>query len=163
MLKDDVTDSQKEVLEKKIDEFENIRNRTEYSKEDYAAQIGATSTDLHDAYVISFDSHDYIGDYVDELSALDGVFSAEQETAKSNVQLYQLKSFGKYTFTDSDEATEEELETGKYKIKKGVITFTPKDSKGSTKLLYTKNDLLCIDADCTKIFAKSDSKCGSDN
>ncbi|MBR6949132.1 MAG: hypothetical protein IKH54_02995 [Bacilli bacterium] len=161
LYNDDITDEQKKKIEATIDDFENIRNRTEYTKDDYAAQIGGDVSDLHNAYVVTFSSHDFIGDYVATLKKLDGVYNTEQEIAKTNISLYNLQSFGKYTFSDSDEAKEEDLETGKYKIKKGVITFKPKDSDKTTKLLYVKNGLLCGDADCTKIFAKSDSKCGS--
>ncbi len=163
LFKDDATVEQKQNVEKVVDDFENIKNRVEYTKDDYLEQIGGDASDLHDAYVITFSSHDYIGDYVKQLEKLDGVLSTQQEIAKTNISLYNLKSWGKYTYTDSDEAEENELENGKYKIKKGVITFTPSDSDKSTKLLYTKNGLLCGDADCTKIFAKSNDKCGTDN
>ncbi len=162
LYKDNITDAQKKKIEDTIDDFENIRNRTEYTKEDYAEQIGGDAEDLHSAYVVTFNSHDYIGDYIEELKKLDGVLSTQQETAKTNISLYNLKSFGKYEYSDSDESTDKDLETGKYKIKKGVITFKPKDSSKATRLLYTKNGLLCGDADCTKIYAKSNNKCGSE-
>ena len=162
LYKDNITDTQKKKIEDTIDDFENIRNRTEYTKEDYAEQIGGDVEDLHSAYVVTFNSHDYIGDYIEELKKLDGVLSTQQETAKTNISLYNLKSFGKYEYSDSDESTGKDLETGKYKIKKGVITFKPKDSSKATRLLYTKNGLLCGDADCTKIYAKSNNKCGSE-
>ena len=162
LYKDNITDAQKKKIEETIDDFENIRNRTEYTKEDYAEQIGGDVEDLHSAYVVTFNSHDYIGDYIEELKKLDGVLSTQQEIAKTNISLYNLKSFGKYEYSDSDESTDKDLETGKYKIKKGVITFKPKDSSKATRLLYTKNGLLCGDADCTKIYAKSNNKCGSE-
>ena len=162
LYKDDITDAQKKKIEDTIDDFENIRNRSEYTKDDYAQQIGGDVNDLHSAYVVTFSSHDYIGDYIEQLKKLDGVLSTQQEIAKTNISLYNLGSFGKYTYSDSDEANNDDLETGKYKIKKGVITFKPSDSSKATKLLYTKNGLLCGDADCNQIYAKSDDKCGSD-
>ena len=55
-----------------------------------------------------------------------------------------------------------DLETGKYKIKKGVITFTPDSKDGQDKMLYIKDDHLCEDPDCTKIFAASNESCGTD-
>ena len=96
---------------------------------------------------------------VDELAELDGVFVALQSNAKTNISLYNIKKNGQYTFTDSDEALESDLVKGKYKIKTGVITFTPDMKDAKTKLLYIKDGHLCGDVECTQIYAKSDSTC----
>ena len=150
----------REKIEAKIDEFENVRSSNYYSREDYAESIGnINENDIFDAYVVFFDSNDHIGTYIEELSAMKGIESVEQGSAKNDLSIYNLKSFGKYTYTNSDEATESELETGKYKIKKGVITFTPDDKDGQTKILYTKDGQLCGDASCTKIYARSNATC----
>jgi len=161
-LKDDSTSENRSKIEALIETFDNVSSSDYYTKDDYAKDLGEESAedlDIHETYVILFSSMDNIGTYVDELSKMDGVYSAEQNYAKTNISLYNLKKFGKYTYTDSDEATESELEEGTYKIKNGVITFKPKDSDNSTKFLYIKNDVLCGDADCNEIYAKSDSTC----
>lgn len=155
-------ESDRKKIEEKIEKFDNVSSSNFYSRDDYANELGGNVEDLdiYDTYVILFSSMDSIGTYVDELSEMSGVKSAEQSNAKTNMSLYNIKSFGKYTFTDSDEATESDLETGKYKTKKGVITFTP-DKDGKTKLLYIKDGLLCGDAECNQIFAKSTETCSS--
>jgi len=161
ILSDNVSDTEKSAIETEASEYTNLRSITFYSKEDYATEIGgnAEELDVHPAYVLSFSSNDSIGDYIESLSSFSGVSSVTQESAKTNMTIYYLGKKSKYTYTDSDEASEEDLESGTYKIKDGVITFTPSDSKETTKLLYIKNNLLCKDADCTKIYAKTNSKC----
>jgi hypothetical protein len=104
---------------------------------------------------------DSIGTYIEELKQMSGVETAEQNYAKSNMSLFNIKPWGKYTYTDSDEATTADLEHGKYKKKKGVITFTPKTENGKVKLLYIKDEYLCGDAACTQIYARSNSTCTS--
>lgn len=160
LLEHDNTAKDREAIEAKIASFENVASSNYYSREDYAEEIGENTDnlDIYATYFIVFSSMDSIGTYVKELQELSGVKSAEQNSAKSNMSLYNIKSWGKYTYTNSDEATEKDLETGKYKIKRGVISFTPKGD-GETKLLYTKNGLICGDAECNKIYAKSTSTC----
>jgi len=163
LLNRDNTEDNRKKIENKIESFENVESSNYYSREDYAAELGedVDNLDINDTFVILFSSIDSIGTYIDELKALDGVASAEQSNAKTNISLYNLMSWGKYTFTDSDEANESDLETGKYKIKKGVITFIPDKEEKKTRLLYTKDGLLCGDADCTEIFARSNKTCSS--
>ncbi|HAB67258.1 MAG TPA: hypothetical protein DCE23_07815 [Firmicutes bacterium] len=162
LLEDNIKSSERTKIEEKIETFDNVASSNYYSKEDYNIEIGDASSDLdiYASYFILLNSMDSVGTYVEELKQLPGVKSANQTNAKTNVSLYNIKSWGKYTYTDSDESTENDLETGKFKIKKGVITFTP-DKEGQTKLLYIKDGLLCGDADCNKIFAKSTSTCTS--
>ena len=47
---------------------------------------------------------------------------------------------------------EEDLIEGKYKEKKGVITFKPNNKKEETKVLYIKDGHLCADAACKKVY-----------
>lgn len=161
ILNDTISDTEKNAIEATASEFTNLKTITFYSKEDYAQEIGGDAEELevHPAYVLSFSTNDSIGDYIESLGNLSGVSEVTQESAKSNMTIYYLGKKNKYTYTDSDEATDSDLESGKYKIKDGVITFTPSDSSATTKLLYVKNNLLCKDADCTKIYAKTNSKC----
>lgn len=165
LLNRENTSENRKLIEEKINNFENLESYNYYSRDDYAAELGENveNLDIYDTYVISFNSMDHIGTYREELEKMENVRSAEQSNAKTNISLYNIKSWGEYTFTDSDEATENELEAGKYKLKNGVITFTPKDSKSKTKLLYTKDGLLCGDADCTKIYARSNATCSSNS
>lgn len=162
LLKEGHTEKQIEELLEKVEEFDNVLNVNYNPKDVIEAQLG-TETDILDAYQISFSSLDSIGTYIEELKEFDVVVDATQEIAKINMSLYNLQAWGKYTFTDSDEAEEEDIETGKYQIKNGVIVFTPKDKKNETKMLYIKNDHLCFDSDCTKVFATSNETCGTDN
>lgn len=156
-------EADREKIEAKIETFDNVESSSYYAREDYAEAIGdIDNSDIYDAYVIFFDSMDSIGTYIEELSTMSGVINVEQGSAKTDLSIYNLKSFGKYTYTNSDEATEEELETGKYKIKNGVITFTPDGKDSQTKMLYTKDGQLCQDAACTKIYARSSSTCSSE-
>ena len=159
----DHKDKDRERVEAKIADFENVQSSNYYAREDYAESIGdINENDIYDAYVISFDSMDNIGTYIEELSEMSGIEKVEQGSAKNDISIYNLKSFIKYTYTNSDEATENELETGKYKIKKGIITFTPDNEDGETKILYTKDGQLCGDAACNKIYARSNATCSSE-
>ena len=90
-----------------------------------------------------------------------GVKEAKQVNAKQNVTLYNINKNGTYTFQNSDEAKEDDIIKGKYKVKKGVIIFTPSGKDSEDILLYTKDDHLCEDADCTKIYFKSDESCNA--
>lgn len=164
LLKEKYKDSDKEKIEAKIETFENVESMAFYTKEDYAAQLGENpdNLDIYDTYVIHFDSVDSIGTYIEELETLRGVASAEQSNAKTNISIYNIKSWGKYTYTNSDEATDADLETGKYKMKKGVITFTPEDDEAEEKLLYTKDGHLCGNADCSIIYARSNKTCSAE-
>jgi len=159
MLKNDVTEAQSQAIKDKLTEYGDATNFVYYSKEDYAKLIGenAESLDIYATYVVSYPTNNYIGTLVTELNAMDGVEEALQTSARNNLLLYNLKKDGSYTFTDSDEKNEDDYVKGKYKLKNGVITFTDKDKK--TTLLYIKDGHLCVDADCTKIFAKSDENC----
>ena len=160
-LEDNHTDEQVTAISEKAASYDNVSSTNYITREDYAKEQGISIDDLdiHDTYVIYFTSMDSIGTYIDELEEMNGVLSAEQNYAKANIALFNLKSWGKYTFTDSDEAREEDIETGTYKIKNGVITFTPKKSKTSTRMLYIKDNHLCGDADCNDIYAESTETC----
>ncbi len=162
LLNHNQTEKDRQAIEKKINEFDNVSSSNYYSRDDYASGLGSGELDIYDTYVISFSSMDYIGDYVNELSKMNGVMSAEQSFAKSNISLYHIKSWGKYSFTNSDEANEEDLETGKYKIKNGVITFTPEKNGEKSRILYTKDGLLCADTECNTIFGRSNNTCSTD-
>lgn len=157
-----VTDDQRKNIEEKINTFENITSLNHYTKDDYMEELGNQDGDLdiHENFVVLFDSIDSIGTYIEELEKMDGVYQAVQSNAKTNISLYNIKKGGKYTFTNSDEAEENDLINGKYKIKTGVITFTP-DNNSETKLLYIKDNHLCGDVNCTQIYAQSDSTCSS--
>lgn len=160
LLKDNITENEKNTVLEKINNFTNLDTISFYNEENYKEIIGTTEGNLYDAYVISFTSHDSIGTYVDELNELDGVAEATQNSAKSNIELYHIDKNKKYSFTDSDEAEADDLISGKYNIKNGVITFKPDDSSNTT-MLYIKDEHLCGDVECTKIFAKSNEKCSS--
>ncbi len=164
LLEKNNTEKDRAAIEKKIESFDNVEASNYYSRDDYAEELGGDveNMDIYDTYVVSFASMDSVGTYVEELSKMNGVLSSEQSNAKTNIALYNLKKGGKYTFTNSDEALEEDLETGKYKIKKGVITFTPEKNGNGVKILYTKDGLLCADTECEKIFARSNSTCSAE-
>lgn len=161
LLEKNHTKADRQALESKFETFENVASVSYNSREDYANELGEdpNSIDIYDTYVIVLDSMDSIGTYIEEIEIMSGVNKAEQSYAKANFSLYNIKRFGKYTYTNSDEATEADLEEGKYKKKNGVITFTPKNKDGKTKLLYIKDNYLCGDADCSEIYAKSNSTC----
>lgn len=161
LLKEKHKEEDKTKIENKIDTFEHVTSVEFISREDYASDMGLDPEDIeiYDTYRISLDTMDSIGTYIEELEKLNGVLKAEQNYAKSDMSLFNIKSWGKYTFTDSDEATTEDLEYGKYKMKKGVLTFTPEGEKGQVKLLYTKDGYLCGDASCTQIYSRSNSTC----
>ena len=115
--------------------------------------------DIHDAIVATFSTMNSIGTYLEELKKFDGVLSAEQSYAKNDINLYNLKKDGKYTYADSDEALKKDIIEGKYKEKDGVLTFIPNSKKEKQKLLYFRDGILCEDAGCTKLFFKSDKSC----
>lgn len=163
LLKRNHTEEDKNNIVKKIETFDSVTSYEFISREEYASDLGEdpNEIDIYDTYRISLDTMDSIGTYIEELNKMSGVETAEQNYAKSNMSLFNIKPWGKYTYTDSDEATTADLEHGKYKTKKGVITFTPKDKTKKVKLLYTKDDYLCGDAACTQIYARSNSTCTS--
>lgn len=161
LLKDGYTSKQKKAIEDKINKFDDLESATFFSKDEYAASIGADSSnmDLYDAIIVTLSSVDTIGTYRDELKKMAGVHDATQMRAKSNVKLYNIEPKRKYTFKDSDEALEEDIIRGTYKEKKGVLTFTPEDKSKQQTMLYYKNGLLCEDSACTVIFFKSTDSC----
>lgn len=161
LLNRDIDANKKDKIEEKINSFDNLETVNYYSREDYATTIGGNAQDLdiYDTFVVLFHSMDSIGTYIKELEAMSGVKSATQSNAKSNMALYNLKKNKTYTFTDSDEATEQDLVKGKYKIKKGAIVFTPEDKEKDASILYIKNGYLCGDAECNVIFFESDGTC----
>ena len=159
LLNDDISEDNKKAIENKVADYVNLTATNYYSKEDYLEAIGAEG-EIYAAYVLSFSSHDSIGTYVEELKKMNGVKDASQSNAKSNMSLYELKSNGTYTFKDSDEATSNDIITGKYKISKGIIKFTP-DKGDKIRILYTKNDRLCEDTDCNTIYSSGTANCSS--
>lgn len=164
LFEDGYKEADKQAVEAKVASFDNVESSTFYTKEDYANQMGLdpNQMEIYETYIVTFDSMDAVGTYVEQLGKMSGVLKAEQSYAKNNIALYNLQSFGKYTFTNSDEALEKDLETGKYKEKKGVIIFTPDDKKKEQKMLYPKSNYLCGDAACNKIYAKSNETCSTD-
>lgn len=165
LLNENNTESQRTNIEKIADTYDNLESLNYYSKEDYATELGedVNNIDIYDTYVLTFNTMDSIGTYIEELNKVDGVKNATQSYAKTNMALYNIQKNGKYEFTNSDEANEDDIIKGKYKIKNGVITFTPSTKDATTTLLYIKDGHLCEDADCNKIFAESDEKCSSLN
>lgn len=165
LLEDDNTEAQRAKIEEHIEQLDNVDSSNYYSKEDYAEELGedVDNMDIHPNYFITFSSMDNITDYVEALNKLDGVLEARQSNAKSNISLYNLKGWGKYTFTNSDEAEEKDIEKGSYSIRKGVITFRPNGKDSQEKLLYIKDGYLCGDAACSEIFAHSNETCSGTN
>lgn len=164
LLKRNHTENDKKKIVEKIETFDNVTSYEFISREDYANDLGEdpNEIDIYDTYRISLATMDSIGTYIEELGKMSGVETAEQNYAKSDMSLFNIKPWGKYTYTDSDEATTADLEHGKYKSKKGVITFTPENKDGKVKLLYIKDNYLCGDAACTQIYARSNSTCTSE-
>ena len=161
LLERDHTTAQKDKVSQTINKFEDIDSLNYYTREDYANEIGgnANDMDIYDTYVVTFSSNNNIGTYIDELAKLKGVKEAKQSNAKTDISLYHIISSKRYTYTNSDEAKEEDLVTGKYKDKDGVLTFVPNNTKLQTKMLYVKDGLICEDAQCKNIYFKSDDKC----
>lgn len=161
LLKDDYTQKQKTTIEDKIKSYSDIEAISTFSKEEYANQIGedANEMDIHDAIVATFSSMNAIGTYIEEIKKMDGVLGTEQSYAKNNINLYNLKKHGKYTYADSDEALKEDIINGKYKEKNGVLTFKPEGKNKKEILLYYRDGILCEDAACSKLFFRSDKNC----
>ena len=163
LLKNDNTEQDRNNLEKTFNGYLNLSSFNYYSREDYMAELGedGEDIDIYATYVVQFNSMDSIGTYIEDLNKMSGVYEAKQSNAKSNIALYNIKKGHKYEFTNSDEATESDTIKGKYKIKNGVITFTPDDKEHKTTMLYIKNNHLCEDAECNRIFAASDQNCSA--
>lgn len=161
LLNDDITEEQRNNIEETAKNYENISGTNYYSKEDYKEIAIAGDSDIFASFVFTFNSFDSIGTYVEEFNKMPGVKKATQSNAKNNMSLYELKSNGKYTYTNSDEALKKDIETGKYKIEKGIIRFIPDKKSKETHLLYTKNERLCEDTDCNKIYSEGKDNCSS--
>ena len=161
LLNKEHTESQKNKISQVINKFEDIDSLNFYTRQDYANEIGGNveDMDIYDTYVVTFSSNNNIGSYIDEVSKLKGVKEAKQSNAKTDISLYQIKFGKKYTYTSSDEAKEEDIITGRYKEKDGVLTFIPDNTKLKTTMLYLKDGLICEDAQCKNIYFKSDDKC----
>lgn len=160
LLNRDHTLKDRQSLEKKVEEFENITGVEYISREEYAKQLNQdlNTLDIYDTYRISLSSMDAVTTYMDELKKFKFVHQVDQNYAKANFQSYKLKSWGKYSYRDSDEASPNDYEYGKYKIKKGIIKFTPKN-KGKERFLYIKDKHLCSDTSCTEIFIHDAKAC----
>lgn len=157
LLEDDMSEAQNEELIKTITSYDNLQAYTYYDK----TVFDESGEDIYNSYFVSFNSTDGVTTYIEQLVKLPGVLDVTQNSAKTDFELYHLDKKNKYTFSNSDEALEEDIIKGKYKIKKGVITFTPNDSD-NTSMLYIKDDHLCGDSQCTVIYAKSNETCSSD-
>ena len=157
LLDDNITTQENDELIKTITSYDNLLSYTYYDKSIFDEDV----IDIYNSYFVSFDSTDGVTTYIEQLSKMPGVLDATQNSAKTDFEFYHLDKHNKYTFADSDEALEEDIINGKYKIKKGVITFTPNGSD-ETHMLYIKDDHLCGDAQCTVIFAKSNEKCSTE-
>ena len=94
-LEDDHTDAQVSAIEQKAADYDNVSSTNYITREDYAKEQGISIDDLdiHDTYVIYFTSMDSIGTYIEELEAMKGVLSAEQNYAKAKISLYNLTIF----------------------------------------------------------------------
>ena len=161
LLNNDITEEQKNNIEETAKNYENISGTNYYSKEDYKEVANIKDDDIYASFVFTFNSFDSITTYVEEFNKMPGVKKATQSNAKNNMSLYELKSNGKYTYTNSDEAEKKDIEKGRYKIEKGIIRFTPDNKDLSTHLLYTKNNRLCEDTDCNKIYSEGKDNCSS--
>lgn len=164
LLEHNHTNAQKSDIEKTINNFSNIAEDPKYyTREQYAQDMGEDikDIDIYDTYVISFNSNDSIKEYVEKLNNMAGVKEAKQSYSKTNMSLYYIGKNKKYTYTNSDEASEDEKIKGKYQIKNGVITFSPNKKEDTTDMLYIKDGFLCKDAACNEIFSKTDSTCKS--
>lgn len=161
LFKDGYKETDKKAVEDKVSTYDNVESTTFYTKEDYASQMGLdpNQMDIYETYIVTFNSMEAIGTYVEQLNKMSGVLKAEQSFAKNNIAIYNIQSFNKYTFTNSDESEEKDLETGKVKNKDGVLIFTPDNNSTETKMLYPKGNYLCGDAACKKIYAKSNATC----
>ena len=161
LFKDGYKTSDKQAVEDKVATYDNVESSTFYTKDDYASQMGLdpNQMDIYETYIVTFDSMESIGTYVEQLNKMSGVLKAVQSYAKNNIAIYNIQDFNKYTFTNSDEAEEKDLEKGKVKEKDGVLVFTPSDDSKETKMLYPKGKYLCGDAACKKIYAKSNATC----
>ena len=163
LLEDDYTEAEKAAIAERINNYENVESMNFYTKEDYANQMNQdpNTMDIYETFIVTFNSMDNIGTYVEELGKLNGVLKSEQSYAKNNIALYYIDGWGKYTFTNSDEATDKDLEKGKYKEKNGVLIFKPTANGTKQKMLYPKDNYLCGDAACNKIYAKSNETCST--
>lgn len=163
LMNDNATQNQRNLVESTVNNYQNLESLNYYTKEDYANELGVdpSSIDIYDTFVLIFNSMDSIGTYIEELEQINGVKEAKQSNAKSNISLYNLKAWNKYEYTDSDEPNEKDIIKGKYKMKNGVITFTPDDKKKKVTMLYIKDDHLCADVDCNEIYFASDDKCSA--
>ena len=161
LLNDDITEEQKNNIEETAKNYENISGVNYYSKDDYKEVADIKDNDIFASFVFTFNSFDSVTTYVEEFKKMPGVKEATQSNAKNNMSLYELKSNGKYSYSNSDEALKKDIEKGKYKIEKGIIRFTPDKDGSDTHLLYTKNNRLCEDTDCNKIYSKGKENCSS--
>lgn len=161
LLEKNHTEAQKNKISDTINKFEDIDALHYYTREDYANEIGGNveDMDIYDTYVVSFSSNNSIGTYIEELNKLGGVKEAKQSNAKTDMSLYHFISSRRYTYANSDEAKEEDLVTGIYKEKDGVLTFIPDNAQLKTTMLYLKDGLICEDSMCKKIYFRSDNKC----
>lgn len=158
------TEAQRFDITNTIYTFDNLAEDPKYyTREQYAQDMGESidDIDIYDTYVISFNSNDSINQYVEKLSKMPGVKEAKQSYSKTNMSLYHIGKNKKYTYTNSDEAKDEEKIKGKYQMKNGVITFKPNKKEDKTDMLYIKDGFLCKDAACNEIFTKTDSSCKS--
>jgi hypothetical protein len=160
-FKDNYKEADRKAVEDKVATYDNVDSTNFHTKEDYANLLGQdpNQMDIHEVLIVTFDSMDAIGTYVEQLNKMNGVHKAEQSYAKHNIAIYNIQGFNKYTFTNSDEAEEKDLEKGKVKEKDGVLVFSPEDDTKETKMLYPKGKYLCGDAACKKIYAKSNATC----
>ena len=163
LLEDDITSEEKTKLENVFNGYDNLLAFSFFDKESYKDIIGDDAAEIYDSYFVSFNSTDGVGTYIDELQKMGGVKEASQNSAKTNFELYHLDKKKKYTFSNSDEALESDIVKGTYKIKKGVITFTPEGEDKTNSMLYIKGEHLCGNPECTIVFAKSNSTCSSNN
>lgn len=158
LLDDNISDTEKEELIKTITSYDNLLSYTYYDK----TIFDEAEDEIYNSYFVSFNSTDGVTTYIEQLAKMPGVLDATQNSAKANFELYHLDKKNQYTYSNSDEALEEDIIKGKYKVKNGVITFTPNDND-KTSLLYIKDGHLCGDSQCTIIYAKSNETCSSNN
>lgn len=149
LLDQNITNNQKDEINKKINSFEGLINYDFVDKE----ALGATSTnDLYDTYFIYLKNSDILETYLLDLQNTKGVYEATKSIVKDNISLYNFdgKNYHFQNIIDSDNRIE-----GIFKVKKNIIEFDSED----VPIIYLKDEFLCLDENCNKILTKTNELC----
>lgn len=149
LLNQDVSNTDKEVIDKKINSYEGLLSYDFIDKE----TLGATNTnDLYDTYFIYFNNSNNLESYLLDLQNTKGIFEATKNSVKSDVSLYHFdgKNYSYQKVIESDNPL-----SGTYKVKKNKIEFDNSD----VKEIIIKDDFLCLDENCNKILTKTNELC----